>query len=150
MKFKRILILIIALICLVACYPLLIQRSFENDNTGNKHITILKRPSGTYVVPYKYYGLLTPTKNYIKYKHKHSFNIVWNPKNDSYTLSIIDSSLKPHEFENLLEDDIEFLLLESNNDEKEYLKDNYDKSDFSTIYLADYSFFFGKNSFHYD
>lgn len=150
MKLKRILILVIVLICLIACYPLIIQRSFENDNTGEKHITILKRPSGTYVIPYKYYGLFAPTENYIKYKHKHSFNIVWNPKSDSYTLSIIDSSLKSYEFENLLADDIEFLLLESNSDEKKYLKDNYKESDFSTIYLADYSFFFGKNSLHYD
>jgi len=113
MNLKRISILVILFICLIACYPLIIQRSFLSDDTEEKHITILKRPSGTYVIPYKYFGLFAPTENYIKYKHKHSFNIVWNPIGDSYTLSIIDSSLKSYEFDNLLTNDIEFYYLEA-------------------------------------
>lgn len=150
MRLKRILWLVSFLLCLLVCYPFLIQRDFLNDSSGNKYITIMKRPSGTYVIPYKYFSLGTPAENFIKYRHKHSFNIVWNPNNDSYKLSIVDSSLEPDEFENFLEDNIEFLLLNTENDEKKYLEDNYQGSDFSKIYLGDYSFFLGKNSLHYD
>jgi hypothetical protein len=150
MKFKKVLILVFILLTLLICYPLLIQRSFINDETNEKHITILKRPSGVYIIPYKYYGLLKPSKNYIKYKHKHSFNIIWEPHNNSFKLSIIDSALEPYEYENYLDENIEFLMHENKNEKKKYLRDSYKESEIIDVYLSDYSFFLGKNSWHYD
>jgi len=52
---------------------------------GDRTLTVWKTNSGCFVIPYSYYGILPPQKNYLKLVPKDSLYIFVEPYSDGYS-----------------------------------------------------------------